>query len=202
MLAKRTLESREQIELNIMENLVPKDHLVRALDEFLDLSFVYDELEKEYCLDNGRPGVDPVVLVKIAIIKKMFGISSLRRTFKEIEVNAAYRWYLGYSFNEKIPHFTTYVKNYSKRFGDNHLFQKFFEIILETALQKKLVDPEVIFVDGSHIKASANKNKRHKEVVAETAKYYQEELDEEINLKRSELGKKPLKKKTLRQLNS
>lgn len=199
MLSKRTLESREQIELNILDNLVPKDHLVRSLDKFLDLSFVYDELEKEYCLDNGRPGVDPVVLVKIAIIKKMFGISSLRRTFKEIEVNAAYRWYLGYSFNEKIPHFTTYVKNYSKRFGDNRLFQMFFEKILEVALHEKLVDPEVIFVDGSHIKASANKNKRHKEMIIDKAKEYQEELDEEINNKRSELGKKPLKKKKLPQ---
>jgi transposase len=195
MLAKRTLESREQLEMNILEQLVPKDHLVRLLDKFLDLDFVYDELEKEYCLDNGRPGVDPVVLVKIAIIKKMFGISSLRRTFKEIEVNAAYRWYLGYSFNEKIPHFTTYVKNYSKRFGDNHLFQKFFEVILDVALKESLIDPEVIFVDGSHIKASANKNKRHKEVVVDTAKQYQSELDEEINKKRAELGKKPLKKK-------
>lgn len=198
MLRKRTLEARDQIELNILENLVPQNHLVRLLDQFLDLSFVYDKLEKEYCLDNGRPGVDPVVLVKIAIIKKMFGISSLRKTFSEIEVNAAYRWYLGYSFNEKIPHFTTYVKNYSKRFGDNYLFQEFFEVILDKAFANDLIDPDAIFVDGTHMKASANKNKKHKELVEDVAKDYQEELDEEINQKRKELGKKPLKKKKLR----
>lgn len=68
MLSKRTLESREEIEMNILKNLVPKDHLVRLLDEFSNLSFVYEELEKEYCLDNGRPGVNPFVLVKIVII--------------------------------------------------------------------------------------------------------------------------------------
>lgn len=195
MLSKRTLESRDQIEMHIMENLVPKDHLVRLLDEYLDLDYVYDELEKDYCLDNGRPGVDPVVLMKIAIIKKMFGISSLRKTFAEIEVNVAYRWYLGYSFNEKIPHFTTYVKNYSKRFGDNHLFKKFFEKILEEAFTNDLIDPNVIFVDGSHIKASANKNKKHKDLVVELAKEYEEELEKEINNMRKDLGKKALKKK-------
>ena len=197
MLTKRTLESRKQVELNILEDLVPKGHLIRLMDRFLALSFVYEVLEKSYCLDNGRPSVDPVVLVKIAIIKKMFGISSLRKTLREIQVNAAYRWYLGYSFNEKIPHFTTYVKNYSKRFGENDLFKDFFERILEMAFDNNLIEPDVIFIDGSHIKASANKNKRHKELIEIKAKEYQEDLDSEINAARAELGKKPLKKKKI-----
>jgi len=195
MLTKKSLDSRVQMEMSILDDLVPQNHMVRDLDKYLNLSFVYDVMEKEYCLDNGRPSVDPVVLVKIAIIKKMFGISSLRKTLREIEVNNAYRWYLGYSLTEKVPHFTTYVKNYSKRFGENHFFQNFFERILETALEYKLVEPDVIFIDGSHIKASANKNKYHKELVEKEAKFYQEQLDNEINEMRKELGKKPLKKK-------
>ena len=31
----------------------------------------------------------------------------LRKTAEEIEMNAAYRWFLEYSMNEKTPHFAT-----------------------------------------------------------------------------------------------
>ncbi|WP_423243378.1 transposase [Clostridium septicum] len=40
----------------------------------------------------------------------------MRQTIREIEVNIAYRWFIGYSFTEKIPHFSTFNKNYERRF--------------------------------------------------------------------------------------
>ena len=52
---------------------------------------IADLVEEGYCPDNGRPSIDPVVLIKIAVIQYMFGIKSMRQTIKEIEVNIAYR---------------------------------------------------------------------------------------------------------------
>ncbi|RIO06893.1 transposase, partial [Mammaliicoccus sciuri] len=96
---------RDQYEMISVSELVPKNHLLRKVDKILDLNFVYELVEDKYCLDNGRPSIDPVILVKILLIQRLFGIKSMRQTIKEIETNVAYRWYLGFSFLDKVPHY-------------------------------------------------------------------------------------------------
>ncbi|RIO05919.1 transposase, partial [Mammaliicoccus sciuri] len=101
-------DKRDQYEMISVSELVPKDHLLRKVDKVLDLNFVYELVEDKYCLDNGRPSIDPVILVKILLIQRLFGIKSMRQTIKEIETNVAYRWYLGFSFLDKVPHYGTF----------------------------------------------------------------------------------------------
>ncbi|HEY8530009.1 MAG TPA: transposase, partial [Paenibacillaceae bacterium] len=93
MLRKTSLDGRTQISLVSLEELVPEDHLVRKIDQAIDFSFIYDLVEDLYCEDNGRPSIDPVVLIKIVLIQYLFGIRSMRQTIKEIETNVAYRWF-------------------------------------------------------------------------------------------------------------
>ena len=195
MMTIRNLQKRDEVKMLVLDQLVPEKHMVRKLDKYIDLSYIYEMVSDSYCDNNGRPSVDPVVLVKIAIIKKIFGISSLRKTLDEIKVNVAYRWYIGYGIDEPVPHFTTYIKNYARIFGDNELFGDFFERVLGMCIGHKLINPEAIFIDATHVKASANKNKYTKEQIKASAKYYQDELEDEINEMRKELGKAPLKKK-------
>ena len=92
----------DQIQIVSIEQLVPQDHILRKIDAAIDFDFIYDLVEERYCPDNGRPSIDPVVLIKIAVIQYMFGIKSMRQTIKEIEVNIAYRWFLGLDFYDKI----------------------------------------------------------------------------------------------------
>ncbi|MBF0812042.1 transposase, partial [Staphylococcus xylosus] len=94
----KSIDKRDQYEMISISELVPNNHLLRKVDTILDLNFVYELVEDKYCLDNGRPSIDPVILVKILLIQRLFGIKSMRQTIKEIETNVAYRWYLGYSF--------------------------------------------------------------------------------------------------------
>ena len=92
----------DQIQMVSIEQLVPQDHILRKIDAAIDFDFIYDLVEERYCPDNGRPSIDPVVLIKIAVIQYMFGIKSMRQTIKEIEVNIAYRWFLGLDFYDKV----------------------------------------------------------------------------------------------------
>lgn len=119
----KSIDKRDQYEMISISELVPNNHLLRKVDTILDLNFVYELVEDKYCLDNGRPSIDPVILVKILLIQRLFGIKSMRQTIKEIETNVAYRWYLGYSFSDKVPHFGTFSKNYTRRFHDTDLFE-------------------------------------------------------------------------------
>ena len=121
MLTIRKENFRED-EINvILDGLVPKNHLVRKIENAKDFSFIYDKVKDLYS-PLGAPSIDPVVLIKIVLIQYLFGIPSMRQTIREIEVNVAYRWFLGYSLTEKIPHFSTFNKNYERRFKNTDLF--------------------------------------------------------------------------------
>ena len=125
-----------------------------------ELHGLYEHLEPYYCHDNGRPGTDPVVLIKMVLIQHLFGIPSLRQTYQRIQDTLSYRRFLGYGLLDEIPHFATVSYAFCKRFPEE-LTQEIFEHILNKALNSRMVDPSVIFIDGTHIKASANKKKFH-----------------------------------------
>ena len=119
----------------------------------------------------------------------------MRQTIKEIEVNVAYRWFLGLDMMDSVPHFSTFGKNYTRRFKDTDLFEQIFSRILEECMKYKLVDTEQIFVDATHVKARANSKKMRKRVAHEQALWYEDELKKEIEQDRLVHGKKPLKDK-------
>ena len=82
--------------------------------------------------------MDPVMLIKIPFIQYLYGIRSMRQTVKEIEVNVAYRWFLGLEMMDKVPHFSTFGKNYTRRFKDTDLFEQIFSRILQECYKYRL----------------------------------------------------------------
>ena len=184
-------DGRKEVVMVDLEALVPKEHLLRKIEKVMDYEWLYERLDPYYCHDNGRPGTDPVVLIKMVLIQHLFGIPSLRQTYREIQVNVAYRWFLGYGLLDNIPHFATVSYAFCKRFPDE-LTSEIFEHILNKALNNRMLDTSAIFIDGTHIKASANKKKFQKEQVAKAARVYSGQLRREVNEEREKLGKKPI----------
>ena len=133
-------DKKTQIQMISLDQLVPEDHLLRKIDRYIDFSFIYGLVEEKYSTETGRPSIDPVVLIKIAIIQFMFGIKSMRQTIKEIEVNVAYRWFLGLDFYDKVPHFSTFGKNYKRRFEGTDLFEQIFMEILMQCMKCKVIN--------------------------------------------------------------
>ncbi len=87
---------------------------------------------------------------------------------------------------DKVPHFSTFGKNYTRRFKDTDLFEQIFAHILEECYKFKLVDPTEIFVDATHVKARANSRKMQKRIAKEEALFYEDMLKTEINKDRQE----------------
>ena len=187
------LTKKENIQSEIimytLEDLVPEDSLYRKIDKYIDFSFIYDEVKDLYCQDNGRPSIDPVVLFKLVFIEALDGLKSMRQTCEMIKVNVAYRWFLGIPFGENTPHFSTFSKNYERRFKGTDIFEKIFVNIVEQAIEYGLVKGETFFTDSTHKKANANKNKFHEEV-QEVVHERKQWLEEEINEERRKQGKK------------
>ena len=192
MLDKRE-RGREQVEIICMDERVPQDYLLRKIDQAVDFTHIYDLVEDLYCKDNGRPSIDPVVLFKMVLIQHLFGIPSLRQTVREIDLNIGYRWFLGYPLSETIPHFATISHNFKHRFTSETI-EKVFQWILYEADHAGYLSPETVFIDATHIKASANLHKRCKKEIPKAARRYEEQLREEINTNREEHDQKPFEK--------
>lgn len=193
MMTKNADKKREQMQMFSMDDMVPQNHMLRLIDKAIDWNFIYELVEDKYCPDNGRPSMDPVMLIKIPFIQYLYGIKSMRQTMKEIEVNVAYRWFLGLDMFDPVPHFSTFGKNYTRRFKDTDLFEQIFGRILEDCMKFHLVDTSTIFVDATHVKACANSKKMRNRVAKQEALWYEKELKTEINADRKAHGKNPLK---------
>ena len=100
-------EQRQAVEMLCTDMLVPRDHLLRKIDAAVDFTHIYDLVSGLYCENNGRPSADPVVIFKMVLIQHLYGIRSLRQTVKDIELNVGYRWFLGYTMAQSLPHFAT-----------------------------------------------------------------------------------------------
>src|SRR5574344_2404716 len=180
---------RGVLEMVDTESLVPKDHLLRKIDGAVDWERLYEMVEPLYSEDTGRPGVDPVVLVKMVLVQHLYGLPSLRRTAEEASLNVAYRWFLGYPLQEETPHFSTVSYNFRHRFTEDTVDQIFAWILAEIA-EAGYLSPKAVFIDGTHIKASANTKKKVKALIPITSRRYAQELMEEVNADREAHGKK------------
>ena len=189
MLERGKME-RGVFEIVDTESLVPAEHLLRKIDAAVDFTRIYEMVEPLYCLDNGRPSVDPVVLFKMVLIQHLYGLTSLRRTAEEVRANICYRWFLGYRLQEETPHFSTVSYNFRHRFTAETV-DRIFAWILEEVAEAGYLSPGVVFIDGTHIKANANTKKQIKAEIPVAAKHYAEELMEEVNKDREAHGKKP-----------
>ena len=176
--------------LSTLDDLVPQDHLVRILEKTIDWKFIYPLVKPLYS-DVGRHSIDPVVLFKMIFINYTFGINSMRKTCEEIKVNVAYRWFLGIDIYEEVPNYSTWSKNYQRRYKDSQVFDQIFNHIIKYGIDNKFIDTTTVFGDGTHRKANANSRKATDKEVEMIAKTYEKELLDEINEERKRNGKKP-----------
>ena len=83
-----------------LEDLVPNDHLLRKIDNWIDFGIIHDKTRDLYS-HTGRPSIDPEVLIRMMTIGYLYGITSERRLCEEVQLNLAYRWFCGMSLEDK-----------------------------------------------------------------------------------------------------
>jgi len=178
-----------------IESLVPSGHLLRKIDRAVDFSFIHERVKHLYCEDNGRPALEPVVLFKLLLLGYLYGVRSERQLMREVEVNVAYRWFLGLRLRDKVPDASTLSQNRRRRFAESTIYQEIFDQMVELAVKKGLASGAVLYTDSTHLKANANKNKYHLAEVAVKPQEYLAALDAAVAEDRAAHGKAPLKDK-------
>lgn len=139
-----------------LEAHVPADHLLRAIDRFVDLSGIRRDLAPFYSA-IGRPSIDPELMIRMLLVGYVMGIRSERRLCEEVHLNLAYRWFCRLDLTDPIPDHSSFSKNRHGRFRDSDLFRRLFESVVARCIAEGLVGGERFAVDASIIRADANK---------------------------------------------
>jgi transposase len=142
-----------------LEDQVPENHLLRLIDKHVSFEFVRERLRESYS-DTGRPSIDPDLLLRILLIGYLYGITSERKLVEELRMHVAWRWFTGLSFDQEIPHHSTFSKNRHGRFQQSKLFEQLFEQIVSQCVEVGLVEGKHLSVDGSFVEANAAKESR------------------------------------------
>lgn len=190
---KTPTSTQHKLEMVTPEMLVPADHLVRKSAKAIDLEFIRERVAHLYCADNGRPALDPVVLFKYLLLGYLFGIRSERQRMREVQVNVAYRWFLGLRLTDKVPDASTLSQNRRRRFAQSDIDQSIFDEIVLQAMGRGMVDGRVLYTDSTHLKANANKSKFDVVQAAQPPSAYVEQLEAAVDADRQASGKRPLK---------
>lgn len=93
-----------------LDEYVPEDHLLRAVDHFLHLSEFRQHIAGFYS-HTSRPSIDPELMTHMLIIGYCYGIRSERRLCEEVSTNLAYRWFCRLGLKDKVLDHSSFSKN-------------------------------------------------------------------------------------------
>lgn len=139
-----------------LDRYVPADHLLRGINQFLDLGELRQHLAGHYS-NTGRPSIDPELMIRMLVLGYCFGIRSERRLCEEVHLNLAYRWFCRLGLEDKIPDHSTFSKNRHGRFRESDTFRHVFESVLRRCMTEGLVGGEGFAIDASVVRADANR---------------------------------------------
>lgn len=150
-------KERGQLELFItgsLRDLIPDDHVLVKIDHVLDLGWLRAEVTELYCADNGRPGIDPEVAVRLMLAGFLLGIVHDRRLMREAQVNLAIRWFIGYALHEALPDHSSLTR-IRQRWGED-IFRRIFTRVVQQCQAAGLVSAETVHIDASLIRANVS----------------------------------------------
>ena len=141
-----------------LERHVPADHLLRGIDQVIELESIRTYL-KPYYSETGRPSICPELMIRMLLVGYCLGIRSERRLCEEVHLNLAYRWFCRLGLEGDVPHHSTFSKNRHGRFRESDVFRHVFDQVLRRCMAAGLVGGEAFAVDGSLIQADADRRK-------------------------------------------
>ncbi len=153
-MAVRSGEETRQMQVVCLDELLPERDLLRRVEGLVEWGAVRETAAPFYSAE-GRPGVDPVVLVKLFLVAALRGIGLMRELLRVAEVDLSIRRFFGYGLTEALPHHATLSYVQCVRFAQLSVFEPLFTQVLAQCRQASLLDGGRLVVDATHVEASA-----------------------------------------------
>lgn len=141
--------------ISLYELIVPKDNILRRMNELVDFSFVYEELKDKYCLDNGRNAIDPTRMFKYLILKAVYKLSDAD-VVERSRYDMSFKYFLGMAPEESVIESSSLTKFRKLRLQDKELLDLLIGKTVAIAIEKGVIKSNSIIVDSTHTKARYN----------------------------------------------
>lgn len=179
------LEQQQKLILSpfmaIYDLVVPKDNLLRKINELIDFDFVYEELINKYCINNGRNAINPIRMFKYLLLKSIFDLSDVD-IVERSKYDMSFKYFLEMAPEEEVINPSSLTKFRKLRLKDINLLDMLINKTVSIALEKGIINSKSIIVDSTHTKSKYNQ-KSPREILQERSKQLRKaiyEIDESM----------------------
>lgn len=166
------ISNQESLNLSAYSELydliVPKDNMLRQINDMVDFTFILEELKTKYCLVNGRNAIPPIRMFKYLLLKVIFDVSDVD-VVERSKYDLSFKYFLEMSPEDSVINASSLTKFRRLRLQDVDLLDILIGKTVEIALDKKIITSKTIIVDATHTKARYNQ-KSPKEFLQEKSK--------------------------------
>ncbi|WP_010491600.1 IS1182 family transposase [Paenibacillus elgii] len=148
--------------------VVPKDNMLRQINELVDFTIIYDELEAKYCLDNGRNAIDPIRMFKYLLLKAIFELSDVD-IVERSKYDLSFKYFLGMAPEDPVIDPSSLTKFRKLRLKDTNLLDILIGKTVTLAIDKNILKSTSIIIDATHTKARFNQ-KSPREILQDLAR--------------------------------
>ncbi len=139
----------------LYELVVPKDNLLRRINDLIDFNFIYEELLGKYCPNNGRTAESPIRMFKYLLLKTIYAISDVD-VVERSRYDMSFKYFLGMCPEEEVINPSSLTKFRKLRLQDTHLLDLLITKTVSIALVKGIIRSKSIIVDATHSHSRSN----------------------------------------------
>lgn len=153
------LKRDEELQLSpyagLYDIVVPKNNILRRINDLVDFSFVYDELENKYSSSNGRMSESPIRMFKYLVIKSIDELSDADLV-EHSRYDMSYKYFLGMRPEEDVINPSTLTKFRKLRLKDENLLDMLICKTVQIAVSKGFIRSDRVIVDSTHSRSRYN----------------------------------------------
>ncbi len=141
---------------SLLYDNIPESHILKTINKAIDLKFVNELLESSYCKYYGRPAKEPEMMLRIQILKYLYNLSD-EQLMQDLNINLAYKWFIGLNPEDPLPETSLLAKFRTQRLKDVSMDTIIIEIVQQCVEKGLIQSKNGIVIDATHIEANTVK---------------------------------------------
>ena len=140
---------------SLYDLIVPKENLLRKINDLIDFSFIYQELVDKYCTNNGRTAESPIRMFKYLLLKTIYDVSDVD-VVERSRYDMSFKYFLEMTPEEGVINSSSLTKFRKLRLKDTDLLNLLINKTVTIAIEKGIIRSKSIIVDATHTLSRSN----------------------------------------------
>ena len=140
---------------SLYDLIVPKENLLRKINDLIDFPFIYDELLNKYCTNNGRMAESPIRMFKYLLLKTIYTVSDID-VVERSQYDMSFKYFLDMNPEDDVINPSSLTKFRKLRLKDTDLLNLLINKTVTIAIEKGIIRSKSIIVDATHTLSRSN----------------------------------------------